>query len=172
MWEGNSSLTGLLVSILRGIAESLRTNKLATALAAIAFVTTSILAFSSQYDERPWYRQVLLPDINRAESLFESRMHDAEETTNENWRLSYFIDAQKRTREAVNLLKNRWPHTHEGVRAHLRLIQYYELLLEDFAIIRTQLSLDDGMDYMSAFRKSELERRPLHDAWLAWVNGN
>jgi hypothetical protein len=171
MWEDSSSLAGLLVSILRGIAESLRTNKLATSLAAIAFVTTGILAFSSQYDERPWYRQVLLPDINRAESLFQSRMHDAEETTNENWRLSYFIDAQKRTREAVDLLKNRWPHTHDGMRAHLKLIQYHELLLEDFAIIRTQLSLDEGMDYMSAFRKSELERRPLRDAWLAWVNG-
>jgi hypothetical protein len=171
MWEDNSSLTGLLVSVVRGIAESLRTNKLATVLAAIAFVTTGILALSSQYDERPWYRQVLLPDINRAESLFESRMHDAEETTNENWRLSYFIDAQKRTREAINLLKNRWPHTHDGVRAHSKLIQYYELLLEDFATIRTQLSLDQGMDYMTAFRKSELERRPLRDAWRAWVNG-
>jgi hypothetical protein len=171
MWEDDSSLRGLLAAIFRGIAESLRANKIATALAAIAFVTTGILAFSSQYDERPWYRQVLLPDINRAESLFEARIHDAEETTNENWRLSYFIDAQKRTREAVDLLKNRWPHTHDGVRAHSKLIQYYERLLEDFAIIRTQLSLDEGMDYMAAFRQSELERRPLYEAWRAWVNG-
>lgn len=172
MWEDSSSLTGLLTAIFRGIAESLRANKIATTLAAVAFVATGILAFSSQYDERPWYRQVLLADINRAESLFEGRIHDAEETTNENWRLSYFIDAQKRTREAVDLLKNRWPHTHDGVRAHSKLIQYYELLLEDFAIIRTQLSLDEAMDYMSAFRKAEIDRRPLRDAWLEWVNGN
>jgi len=172
MWGDESSLTELLASILRGIADSLRANKIATVLAGIAFVTTGILAYSSQYDERPWYRQVVLPDIRRAESLFEGRIHDAEETANENWRLSYFIDAQKRTREAVDLLKNRWPHTHEGVRAHLKLIQYYELLLEDFAIIRTQLSLDERMDYMAAFRNSELARQPLRDAWLAWVNGN
>jgi hypothetical protein len=171
MREDVSSLTGLLASIVRGIGESLRANKIATVLAAIALVTTSILALSSQYDERPWYRQVLLPDIKRAESLFEGRIHDAEETTNENWRLSYFIDGQKRTREVVDLLKNRWPHTHDGVRAHSKLIQYYELLLEDFAIIRTQLSLDEGMDYMAAFRQSELDRRPLRDAWLAWVSG-
>jgi hypothetical protein len=116
MWEDDSSLTGLLAAIFRGIAESLRANKIATTLAALAFVTTGILAFSSQFDERPCIDRFCFPI-----SIAPNRCLRAEFMTPKKRPTRIGVSPtssmrKSRTREAVDLLKNRWPHTHDGVR--------------------------------------------------------
>ncbi len=166
------SLSGLLVSIARECLDSLKRNRLAAGLAVIALVTTTVLAFSSQYDERARYRAVLLPDIAASEARFQEEMRDAETTRNETWRLYYFIDAHRKVRGILDLLNRRWPHTREGRRAHADLIRYYDLLSEDFAIVRTQASLDEQLDFLALWKKSEAERRPLRERWQKWVNSS
>jgi len=169
--EDEVSLGRLVGSIGSGFLEVLRGNKIATGLAAVALIVTSILALSSQYDERVRYRQVVLPELAASESQLEGLLKAAEETDNDNWRIYYFIDAHIKARDILQLARRRWPHTREGIRAHGELIRYYELLTEDFAIIRTQMSLDPKMDYMEAWRKVRAARWPVHEEWAHWVNG-
>jgi hypothetical protein len=165
------TLRRLIRSIAGGFIEVLRGNKIATVLAATALVVTSIFAVTSQYDERPRYRQVILPEIATSEAQLDGLLKAAEETENDNWRIYYFIDAHQKARDILQLTRRRWPHTREGIRAHGELVRYYELLTEDFAIIRTQMSLNPAMDYMAAWRKVRAERWPVREAWAGWVNG-
>jgi hypothetical protein len=163
--EDEVSLSRLIGSVGSGFIDVLRGNKIATALAGIALIVTSIFALSSQYDERPRYRQVVFPEIAASESQLEGLLRAAENTDNDNWRIYYFIDAHQKARDILQLARRRWPHTREGIQAHGELIRYYELLTEDFAIIRTQMSLDPKMDYMEAWRKVRAERWPVHEEW-------
>jgi hypothetical protein len=165
------SLLGFLRSLGLGFVAVLRHNKIAATLAAVALVATTLLAVTSQYDERPRYRQVVLPDIQEAETQFSNLIQAAVQTNNENWRIYYFIDAHQKARDILDLLRRRWPHTRDGIRAHGELIRYYELITEDFAIIRTQMSLDEKLDYMAAWRKAQAERWPVHEQWAEWVFG-
>jgi hypothetical protein len=166
------SLVGLLRSLGIGFVGVLRHNKIAATLAGVALVATTLLAVNSQYDERPRYRQVVLPDIAEAEIQFSNLIQAAEQTNNDNWRIYYFIDAHQKARDILDLVRRRWPHTRDGIRAHEELVRYYELITEDFAIIRTQMSLDDKLDYMAAWRKAQAERRPIHEQWAKWVYGS
>jgi hypothetical protein len=171
MNEDQSSLTGLLASIGRGCVESLRQNKVATFLSAIAFAGTFFVAATVHYDERPRYRQVILPDIAEAESRFARLLSDAESTDNVEIQIHYLIAAHRRANEVLDVVKYRWPQTLEGQRAHADLIRYYELMTEDFAAIRSQLALREQMDFMAAWRQADQDRKPLRDHWARWVDG-
>ena len=164
-----TSLTGFLGSLVRGFLSLLRDNRLATILSAVALVTTSILAITSQYDERPRYRQVLLPDIQKAEAQFFGSMREAEKTSNERWRLYYFLSAHQKARDVLSLLKMRKPRTQAGLRAHKELIRYYDLVIEELAIIRTQMSIDEDLDYISTWKQREAEFEPVRERWTNWV---
>jgi hypothetical protein len=144
-------------------------NKIAAVLAAVVLIGTTVFALNTQYDERPRYREILLPDIEDAEAKFLKCLSDAETTTNEDWRVSYFFTAQARAHDVLNIAKHRWPHTGEAVRAHEQLVRYYELIGEDFAIIRTQMSLDNNMDFMAAWHQIQADRWPIHQRWSQWV---
>ena len=150
----------------------IRRNKIATILSTIVLIGTTLLAINTQYDERPRYRTLLLPDIAEAETRFLKCLTDAENTDNEDWRISYFITAQSRAQDVLNIAKHHWPRTREAVRAHEDLVRYYELTIEDFAIIRTQMSLDEKMDYMAAWHKVQSERWALHERWFDWVQAH
>src|SRR5262245_36736872 len=122
----NASLIGLLSSLVQGFVDNLRKNKIATALSAIALVVFTILAFSSQYDERVRYRQVLLPDITEAEARFKRSMQDAVSTVNDEIRIHHFLHAHRMASRALNVINGRWPQTRQGQRAHRQLVRYYE----------------------------------------------
>ena len=152
--ETQTPLAGFAQSIGREIVGGLRRNKIPAALAALALIATTLFAVNSWYDERPRYRQVLLPDIERAEGPFFDSLNDADQTDNDDWRIRYFITAEARARGVLGIAKRHWPKTRDAVRAHEELVLYYELVIEDFAIIRTQMSLDDKMDFMAAWYKA------------------
>ena len=59
-------LREFLKSIVRNWIEGLRRNKLPAALSAIALIVTTALALTSDFDERPRYRQLILPEIRKA----------------------------------------------------------------------------------------------------------
>ena len=126
----------------------------------------------SRADSRDRYRRALLPDIARAETQFDNLLHEAETTDNENWRIWYFLSAHLKARDLLRQVKGHWPRTRDGMRAHGELVRYYELITEDFAIIRTQMSLDEKMDYLAAWRKVQAERVPIHKNWERWVRGD
>jgi len=138
-------------------------------LAVVAFAGASALAFSSQYDERLRYREVILPDIERAEALFFRLLKAAENPPSENWRLSYFLTAHIKAKDVLHVAKARQPKTRTGMKAHAELIRYYELVIEEFAIIRTQMSIDEDMDYLAEWRSRHARLKPIRDRWLAWL---
>jgi hypothetical protein len=170
--DAQTPLVTFARSIRREVTGGLRRNKIPAVLASFALVVTTLLAINSSYDERPRYREVLLPDIERAEGLFLDSLHDAETTDNEEWRIRYFMIANAHARVALDIAKRHWPQTRDAVRAHEELVRYYELVVEDFAIIRTQLSLDDKMDFMAAWHKCQAERWPVHERWANWVRAH
>lgn len=163
------SLRSLVSSIVRNLLEGVRRNKLATSLALLAFLGGGALAFSSQYDERPRYREVILPDIERAEALFFRMLSAAENPPSEDWRLSYFLTAHIKAKDILHLAKARQPKTRAGMKAHAELIRYYDLVIEELAIIRTQMSVDEDMDYLAAWRTGNARLKPIRDRWLSWV---
>ncbi len=164
------TLGGLFGSLIRGFFETLRKNKLASVLAALVLVVSTVLAFSLEYDERPRYRQLIFPEIERAENQFIWSMHNAEAATSDDWRLHYFLTAHLKVNEVLRTAKAKWPSTASGRKAHRDFIRYYELIDEDLAIIRTEMSMNDSLDYWSIWKTKELELKPLRDHWNNWLN--
>ncbi len=70
MPENEATLSELIGSILRGSIGTVRSNKVAAAFAAVALAGTTLIAFNSQYDERPRYSQAALPEINELFRIF------------------------------------------------------------------------------------------------------
>lgn len=149
MQQSDASLRGLIASMARGALDGVRANKVASAFALITVVVTTVLSLGSPYDERPRYREVTLPEIRRSENRYLDAMRDAEKASTEDWRIFYFVDAHIKAREVLQLIRQRYPHSRAGIRAHTELIRYYELIDEDFAIVRTQMSLDQKVDFIA-----------------------
>src|SRR5438477_5805107 len=118
----------LLRSIGRNIQEGIRRNKLAASLSLIALVVTTAFALTSSYDERPRYRKVILPGISKTERQFRDVMRDAEQEPSERWRLLYFIEAHRRAKSVLRLVRSERPMTPTGKKAQTELIRYYELV--------------------------------------------
>ena len=156
-------------SLYRNTLDNVRQNKLAATMAVAALLVSSSLALNSHYDERDRYRRVILPDIERAETQFDESLDAAEHAINEPWRLHYFIRAHNRAKDVLNLAKSQRPRTQEGISAHNSLIRYYELASESLAIIRTEMSIDEELDYLNAWRKEQAVIQPIHDRWKNWV---
>jgi hypothetical protein len=162
-------LPEFLTSLIRSGLEGLRRNKLPAALAAIAVVLTTALAFRSDFDERPRYRQVILPEIRKAEQQFFAIMEEAERQPSELWRLHYFLEGHRRAKGALRVVTAERPMTAAGREAQRELARYYELVDEQLAIIRTELSWNPSYDYIGEWKRRNAELLPIRERWVKWI---
>ena len=88
---------------------------------------------------------------------------------NDLWRLQYFLVAHGKAREILRIAAERKPTTPEGIRAHNELIRYYELVNENMAIIRTEMSVNEKLDYLAEWKIDQLALQPIRQKWLDWV---
>src|SRR5207244_13637126 len=117
------------------------------------------------FDERPRYRNFFLTDIKKAESQFVDVMHDAEIEPDERWRLLYFLEAHRRAKNVLQVIRSERPLTSSGKKAQAELVRYYELVDEEFAIIRTEMSNKDTFDYISEWKRDNAGRLAMRQRW-------
>ena len=161
-----------LKSIVRNWIDGLRRNKLPAVLSALALVITTALAFTSDFDERPRYRKLILPEIRKVEQPFFAIMDDAALQTDDIQRLLYFLEGHRRAKAALRVIVGEHPMTEAGRRAQRELARYYELMDEQFAIIRTEMSFDESFDYIGEWKRKNAELMPIRNRWLAWLQLN
>ncbi len=158
-----------LKSLARSSSEGLRRNKLPACLSLIALVLTAALALTSNFDERPWYRKTILPGINKVETPFFDVMREAEQEPNELWRARYFLEGHRRAKAALRMIASEHPMTETGKKAQRELVRYYELVDEELAIIRTEMSFNESYDYIGEWKRRNAELWPIRERWAAWV---
>jgi len=163
------TLRDLLGSLAGSFFSSLRRNKLATSLSVVACVLVTFLAFDIRYDERPRYRKLFLPEIERAEAAFLAAMQEADRASDEVSRLNYFVLAHGQAREVLRIAGKQRPITGDAMRAHRELMRYYELVIEEIAIIRTEMSLHQNLDYLAEWKKQQAALRPIRQKWIEWL---
>ena len=163
------TVRSFLASLAANVLEIVRYNKLPAGLSIAALVITSMAVFRSQYDERDRYRQTILPDLQQAEARFFGSLEDAENAINETWRLHYFLIAHNRARDVLTLAKSRWPRTEAGIRAHNELVRYYELVTEQLAIIRTEMSINEELDYLDEWHRQDSDLGRVRQGWVRWT---
>jgi hypothetical protein len=159
-----------LKSLLYACVESVRRNKLPAALSAIVLVLSTALAFTSDFDERPQYRRRILPEIQKAEQQFFSVMKEAEHEPDDIWRLHFFLEGHRRAKTVLRVIREHHPMTPAGRKAQRELMRYYELIDEQLAIIRTELSLNRSLDYVNEWNRRNAELEPIRDRWVKWIN--
>ncbi len=164
------SIPDIARSIISSVRESIRQNRLASSLALVAFLVVLPLTFGSRYDERPRYRQVILPEVERFEEDYLSALQRSETAPTDTWRLYHFLDAHNRAVKVLKFVRSKRTVTPDGRRAHAALIQYYELVDQHFAILRTRMSIDEEIDFLERWREITRDLQPIHDRWARWVN--
>jgi hypothetical protein len=157
-------------SLVRSLTDSLRRNKLPAALSVIALILTTALAFTSDFDERPRFRKLALPVIAKAEQQFFTVMQEAEQESNELRRLHYFLEGHRRAKAALRIVREERPVTVAGRKAHRELVLYYELIDEQLAIIRTEMSFNESFDYIAEWKRQNAQLMPIREQWIAWVH--
>ena len=159
-------------SIAWSIAEGLGRNKLAACFSLAALLVFLPLAVGIRYDERPRYRQVILPEFERLEARYDAALDRAENGPTELRRLYHFLSAHREAVEVLQYLRSRRPTTAAGMQAHDGLIRYYELIDEHFAILRTETSLRPEIDFMARWQEVQADLAPLYDRWVVWIEGD
>ena len=172
LFQEEMELVELVRSLRRSIHEGIRRNKLPVCLSLVAMVVTTAFALTSEFDERPRYRKVILPNIEKAESQFFDAMRDAEKQTDEPWRTLYFIEGHRRAKNALQVIRSERPMTIGGKKAQAELVRYYELVDEALAIIRTEMSNKDSYDYIGEWKRSNAQLLPFRERWLDWLNAD
>ncbi len=163
-------LIELLRSVGRNIVDGIRRNKLPTCLSLFALTLATAFALTSDFDERPRYRKFMLPEFQKAENQFLAVMHEAEQERDERWRLLYFLEAHRRAKNVLQVIRSERPMTPEGRKAQSELIRYYELVDEELAIIRTEMSnRDDSYDYIGEWKRTNTQLLPIRQRWQDWV---
>jgi len=165
-----NSFSGFVQSVTHSSVEGLRRNKLPALLSALAVALTTALAMTSDFDERPRYRRFVLPEIEKAEKQFFDAMDEAAQTSNDLWRVRYFIEAHRRAKAALRAIRSAHAMTATGRKAHNELIRYYESVDEELAIIRTEMSFNESYDYIDEWKRKNAELLPIHERWASWVN--
>ena len=163
-------LTEFLISLVRNVVEGIRRNKLPVGLSIIALVLSTAFALTSNFDERPRYRKFILPVIEKAEDQFFDQMREAEQETQEPARLLYFLEGHRRAKNALRVAESEHPMTAEGKKAQAELIRYYELVDEQLAIIRTEMSNSETYDYTGDWKRTNAKLLPIREVWLRWLN--
>ena len=164
-------LADFVQALIRSVADSIRRNKLPAGLSLVALILTATLAFTSQYDERPRYRKFVLPPIHKAEMQFFDVMSMAESEQDESTRILYIVEGHRRAKNALNVIRSEYPMTETGKNAQFELERYYELVDEELAIIRTQMSFDASYDYIAEWKNSNAKLLLIRDRWQKWLNG-
>jgi len=160
----------LLRAVSRNILDGIRRNKLPASLSLVALILTTAFALTSDFDERPRYRKFILPEIQKAENQFFDVMREAEQEPDERWRLFYFLEGHRRAKRALQVIRSERPMTPSGKKAQSELIRYYELVDEELAIIRTEMSNKDSYDYIGEWKRSNSELLPIRQHWQDWLN--
>ena len=160
----------LLQAVSRNIIEGIRRNKLPASLSLVALILTTAFALTSDFDERPRYRKFILPEIQKAENQFFDVMREAEQEPGERWRLLYFLEGHRRAKAALKVIRSERSMTPNGKKARSELIRYYELVDEELAIIRTEMSNKDSYDYIGEWKRSNTELLPIRQHWQDWLN--
>jgi hypothetical protein len=159
-----------LKSLVRSVADGLRHNKLPTTLACVvAVAVTAAFALTSDFDERPRFRKMTLPQIDKAEQQFFNVMDEAERETDELRRLHYFLEGHRRAKAALQTLTSERPVTASGRKAHRELVRYYELVDEEIAIIRTEMSLKPSFDYIGEWKRRNTALAEIRERWVKWL---
>ena len=172
MADDLNSFSGFVRSMVGSSLEGLRRNKLPTALSAVALALTTALAMTSDFDERPRYSRFVLPEIEKAEQQFLEAMSEAEQTSNDLWRVRYFIEAHRRAKAALRMIRSAHAMTVSGRKAHNELVRYYELVDEELAIIRTEMSFDESYDYLAEWKRKNSELLPIRERWARWLTND
>jgi len=170
MADDLSSVSGFVKAMGHSWFEGLRRNKLPAALSAMALALTTALAMTSDFDERPRYRRFVMPEIEKAEQQFLEAMSEAEQTSNDLWRVRYFIEAHRRAKATLRTIRSAHAMTVSGRKAHNELIRYYELVDEELAIIRTEMSFDESYDYIAEWKRKNSELLPIRERWARWLS--
>jgi hypothetical protein len=160
----------LLQSVGRNILDGIWRNKLPASLSLLALTIATALALTSDFDERPRYRKFILPEIQKVENQFLAVMHEAEREPDEPWRLLYFLEAHRRAKNALQTIRSDRPTTPRGRKAHSDLIRYYDLVDEELAIIRTEMSNKDSYDYIGEWQRINAQLLPIRQRWEEWLN--
>ena len=158
-----------LKSIVRNWTDGLRRNRLPAVLSAIALVVTTALTLTSDFDERPRYRKLILPEIRKVEQPFFTIMDEAALQTDDLQRIYYFLEGHRRAKAALRVIVAEHPMTEAGRRAQRELARYYELVDEQLAIIRTEMSFNESFDYIGEWKQRNAELMPIRNRWLAWL---
>jgi hypothetical protein len=159
----------LIRLLARGIVDGIRRNKLPAGLSFVALILTTVLAYTSDFDERPRYRRTILPQIENAEAKFFDEMREADREPGEPWRMLYFIEGHRRAQQALQVIESERPLTDNGKRAQRNLVRYYELVDEELAIIRTEMSNNESYDYISEWKRANARLLPIRDRWWQWI---
>ena len=162
-------LIEFLRSLGRSILEGIQHNKLPACLSLVAVIVTTAFAVTSDFDERPRYRKFILPEIQKAESQFGDAMREAENESQEPRRILYFLEAHRRAKNALRVIRSERPMTIGGRKAQSELVRYYELVDEELAIIRTEMSNNDSYDYIGEWRRANATLLPIREHWLEWL---
>ena len=96
-------------------------------------------------------------------------MNEAEQTPNDLWRVRYFIEAHRRAKAALRTIRSAHAMTVTGRKAHNELVRYYELVDEELAIIRTEMSFNESYDYIAEWKRKNAEMLPIRERWASWV---
>jgi hypothetical protein len=164
------NLLELIQSIARSIFDGVSRNRLPAALSFLALIFTTAFVLTSDFDERPRYRKFILPPIQKAENQFFNVMKEAENEPDERWRLLYFLEAHRRAIAAMQIIRSERPMTPSGKKAQSELIRYYELVDEELAIIRTEMSNTDPYDYIGEWKRANAGLLPVRQRWLEWLD--
>ena len=62
--------------------------------------------------------------------------------------------------------------TVRGRKAQGELVRYYELVDEQLAIIRTELSFKESYDYINEWKRRDAELLPIRQQWLMWLDAS
>lgn len=168
MVDDLTSLSGLGRSLVHAVIDGVRRNKLAASLALLTLIVSATFAVNSQFDERSRYRELILPDIQKAEARFFDLMSAAEQAPTEEWRLYYFVNAHRRAKNVLNVAKAHWPSTSPARKAHSELIRYYDLVDEELAIIRTEMTINESLDYVAEWKRQNAELQQIRKRWMSW----
>lgn len=163
------SIVGIGRLIAASLKNSLWANKIASILAVVALALILPLTFGVKYDERPRYRQVLLPRIQVLEKSYFNALERAGVAVDKTARLYHFLDAHRRALDVLEYVSSRSAVTAEGKSAHLALIRYYELVDEHFAILRSEISIEDEIDYLERWEQIKPDIQVLYAQWATWV---
>ena len=161
--------TELLRSLALTCIDGFRRNRLPVFLSVIALLVTGALALTSDYDERPRYRKMILPKIEKAENQFFDIMYEAEKESDQKWRIRYFLEGHRRAAAALRVVREERPLTERGRKAQRELARYYELVDEELAIIRTEMSFNESYDYLAEWKRQNAKLLTIRGRWLAWV---